>query len=121
MKGSVYLIHFSEPYLTATGREVWHYIGWAKNLMARLAHHRKGSGAKFLRAVNERGIHYEIVKVWEDETKDFERLLKNRKPACPAGRNAKCLCPVCRGESFSSRITGFFRKLFSQLLNFSHQ
>jgi predicted GIY-YIG superfamily endonuclease len=130
LKGTVYLIHFSEPYITATGRRVWHYIGWAKNLMARLSHHRKGTGARFLKAVNERGIHYEIVKVWEDETKDFERLLKNRK-------NAKCLCPVCRGEAPSNhtgsppnsrsgrpergrvRLRRFFQNLFSHFQNFS--
>jgi predicted GIY-YIG superfamily endonuclease len=100
MKGSVYLIHFPEPYLTAIGREVWHYIGWAKNLMARLAHHRKGSVARFLRAINERGIHDEIVKVWEDETREFERLLKNRK-------NARCLCPVCRNPPLWEDRVGF--------------
>jgi predicted GIY-YIG superfamily endonuclease len=114
MKGTVYLIHFSEPYITATGRKVWHYIGWAKNLMARLSHHRKGTGARFLKAVNERGIHYEIVKVWEDETKEFERLLKNRK-------NAKCLCPVCRGEALSSRLARSVKNLFSHFLNFSYR
>lgn len=40
--GIVYLIHLGEPMAHAR-----HYIGWARSVAARLAHHRKGTAARF--------------------------------------------------------------------------
>jgi predicted GIY-YIG superfamily endonuclease len=84
--GTVYLLHFSEKLSHAQ-----HYIGWAKNLSGRLYHHRKGTGAKLLRAVIQKGLDFELAETWENRDKHFERKLKNRK-------KARRLCPVCRGE-----------------------
>ena len=83
MKGSVYLIHFSEPFGHAR-----HYIGWAKHLELRLNHHRNGNGANLLAKVNEAGITWEVTRVWQDVDRNFERSLKRRK-------EAPRLCPIC--------------------------
>jgi predicted GIY-YIG superfamily endonuclease len=81
--GTVYLIHLGTKFHHAQ-----HYIGWASNVAGRLYHHRKGTGARFLAAVNQAGISYEIVREWPGD-KQLERKLKNRK-------NASLLCPVCQ-------------------------
>jgi predicted GIY-YIG superfamily endonuclease len=80
---SVYLICFSEPYHHAR-----HYLGYAKNVQSRYEKHKQGTGAKLLRAVNEANISYEIVRVWKNKDRGFERFLKNKK-------NSPKLCPRC--------------------------
>lgn len=82
-EGTVYLIH-----LDSKLHHAQHYIGWAFNVEGRLYHHRKGTGARFLAAVNQAGISYEIVREWKGG-KTLERQLKNRK-------KASALCPICR-------------------------
>jgi predicted GIY-YIG superfamily endonuclease len=84
--GTVYLIHFAEPY-----RHAKHYLGWASDLEQRITRHRCSHGARLLQVVNQAGIEWKVVRVWEDETRHFERRLKNRK-------NSPRLCPVCGGE-----------------------
>lgn len=84
MNGTVYLIHLDSPIAHAQ-----HYIGWARNLKRRLAHHRKGTGAKFLAEAVRRGIGFDIVREWDDADRNFERKLKNRK-------HAPRICPACR-------------------------
>lgn len=79
----VYLIHFAQPFKRAR-----HYLGSARVLENRLKHHRAGSGAKLLRAVQLAGIGWEVVRTWPGD-KTVERKLKNRK-------SAPDLCPVCR-------------------------
>ena len=49
--GTVYLLHFDQPYKHAR-----HYIGWAVNLTARLAAHERGYGARLLAVVRDAGI-----------------------------------------------------------------
>lgn len=91
--GTVYLIHFSEPYVGRTGQQkqtCQHYLGWAKNLDARIAEHRASRGARLIEVINEAGIEWNVVKTWSGDRK-LERKLKNRK-------KARCICPVCRGE-----------------------
>ena len=81
----VYLIHFNEKLHHAQ-----HYIGFVeKNLKQRIKKHKSNKGAKLLIAVNEKGIQWEVVKVWEEGDRSLERQLKNRK-------KARCFCPVCR-------------------------
>lgn len=97
MKGLVYLVHFDRPYKHAS-----HYIGWSRQLEARLAHHRAGRGSTLMRAVSEAGIPWEVVRIWPDADRNFERRLKNMK-------NAPRLCPICSGEEALGRgreITG---------------
>lgn len=79
----VYLIHLSSPY-----RHASHYLGYAKSLDERIARHRNNTGAKLLRAVNEAGIEWQVVRVWEDAGRDWEHVLKTHQ------HNTR-LCPVC--------------------------
>jgi hypothetical protein len=88
MDGLVYLVHLEQPLAHAR-----HYVGWsasAWNLRLRLAHHRAGSGSRFLAAVTKAGIRFQPVRVVEGTRAD-ERHLKN-------GKNVARLCPVCRGH-----------------------
>jgi predicted GIY-YIG superfamily endonuclease len=80
----VYLIHFDKPLGHAA-----HYIGWAKNIQARLSEHEKGIGAKLTAAVKDNGISWELARTWPGEDRKFERSLKNR-------HSARELCPICR-------------------------
>lgn len=85
----VYLIHFNEPYITESGRKVQHYIGFTSlTLEQRLSRHKGNDGAKLLRAVNARGITYNVVRTWKDGTLQTERELKR-------SRNHKQHCPLC--------------------------
>ena len=86
-RGQVYLIHFESKLHHAQ-----HYIGWATDVEQRFKQHAAGTGARLLAAVKENGINFNIVRIWEKETRKFERLLKNRK-------NAKHFCPVCSPET----------------------
>lgn len=81
----VYLLHFSRPLHHAC-----HYIGFCADsgLYRRLKRHRRGNGARLLRACNLAGIGYVIARRWPGADRAFERRLKRRK-------NAAQLCPVC--------------------------
>lgn len=82
--GTVYLIHLDTP----IAGHAQHYIGWAKHLEARIAHHRAKTGARLLQVAVELHINFEVVATWEGD-RHFERKLKNRK-------NARRICPVCK-------------------------
>lgn len=84
LTGSVYLIHFAQAFGHAK-----HYVGFAENLPGRISHHRKGTGANLLKHVNAAGIDWDVVQVWENTTRTFERTLKNR------GGKSK-FCPACK-------------------------
>lgn len=80
----VYLIHFKSKLHHAE-----HYLGFVeRNLSQRVKKHRANRGAKLLAALNRLGIPWEVVRVWPDGDRTFERKLKNRK-------KSRCLCPVC--------------------------
>ena len=81
----VYLIHFSRKL-----HHAGHYLGYASNLDNRIERHRSGDGAKLLRAVQEAGIDWEVVRTWEGD-RTLERRLKRQK-------NAGKLCPICSGK-----------------------
>lgn len=91
---SVYLLHFSRPYKHAK-----HYIGWAKRLEERIAHHRNGTGARLTQVVASAGIDLLLARTWKDKGKDFERKLKNCKKASE-------FCPICSGEKAGHRMRG---------------
>lgn len=82
----MYLIHFDRPLAHAR-----HYIGFCEEgkLERRMERHRKGQGAKLLRAATAAGIAWSPVRVWLDADREFERLLKSKKG--PAR-----FCPCCR-------------------------
>lgn len=80
----VYLIHFQSKLHHAE-----HYLGFVeRNLPQRIKKHKSGTGAKLLAALNRAGIDWEVVRVWKDGDRHFERKLKNYK-------KARCFCPVC--------------------------
>lgn len=88
----IYLIHFERKL-----KHAQHYLGFCEdgNLEKRIERHRKGSGAKILRACVENGIEFKVVRVWEDGDRNFERMLKNKK-------NSRLLCPICNKENYKN-------------------
>lgn len=85
LTGTIYLIHLDTPYKHAR-----HYLGISTHLKARLAHHRNGTGARFMQVVTEAGIPWRVVRKWQG-TRELERHLKNR-------HNSGQLCPICSKE-----------------------
>jgi len=57
-------------------------------LEARVLCHKRGEGSRLLQVLNENGINWRLVRVWEGVSRKFERKLKSMK-------NAKKYCPVC--------------------------
>jgi predicted GIY-YIG superfamily endonuclease len=86
-RGIVYLLHFAAP----VGGRARHYIGFTGNLKQRLKSHRSGHGAAITAACNKAGISYTLAMVWPDQTREFERRLKDRK-------KSRLFCPVCKAE-----------------------
>ena len=82
--GTVYLLHFSEPYKHAR-----HYIGWAAagHLDSRIRAHRRGRGARFMAVVKAAGIGFEVARTWKGG-RVRERQIKRQ------GGASRC-CPVC--------------------------
>lgn len=81
--GTVYLLHFEQPYKHAR-----HYLGWTRDLEQRLAAHRSGSGARLLAVLKEQGIGFVLARTWPNSTRARERQLKTQ------GGASRC-CPVC--------------------------
>jgi hypothetical protein len=84
----VYLVHLDAP-LGSEKKTALHYIGVAHDLPARIAAHRAGRGARMLAVAVERGIGFEVARIWQGG-RAFERALKQRGHAAE-------LCPVCSG------------------------
>ena len=78
MRG-VYLLHFSD------GR---HYIGWSSDIYARLATHRRGTGAELTRHAVKHGVAIDLAAVWPGAGVEVERAMKRSPPA-------KARCPWC--------------------------
>ena len=88
---NVYLIHFNQPLHHAR-----HYIGKARLLKERIKRHKSGNGARILQVCNERGIEYNVVRIWDEKTEVaavLERRLKKMK-------HAREFCPVCNPRSW---------------------
>lgn len=83
----VYIIHFKNKLHHAQ-----HYVGyvWGDDFTKRIKQHRNGTGAKILKACNERGIQYRVV-VACGGGRDLERWIKNQK-------NTAQFCPVCSAK-----------------------
>lgn len=80
--GTVYLLHFDQPYKHAR-----HYIGWTSDLDARLAEHRDGHGARLMEVVRNAGIGFELACIWTGD-RGRERQLKRMG-------GASRRCPKC--------------------------
>lgn len=85
MRG-VYLLHFDQPYKHAR-----HYIGYAKDIDARIELHRQGQAARLTQVLKQNGITFIVARIWKNETRGFERILKNRGGAAR-------ICPICRAN-----------------------
>ena len=83
MKGTIYLLHFSEAYKHAR-----HYVGFTHNLTARLQAHSKGTGARLLEVITQAGLSFQLAKTWQG-TRKIECAVKNQK-------NAPRFCPMCK-------------------------
>jgi predicted GIY-YIG superfamily endonuclease len=87
---TVYLLHFERPF-----KQSAHYLGCTNNLIARIAQHRAGRGARLLEVIGEYGIGFEVVRIWPGDRK-LERRLK-RWHAGPR------LCPICQARRRAQR------------------
>ncbi len=83
--GSVYLLHFAEPYFHAR-----HYVGFTRNVRRRLQQHRAGRGARLMAVIAEEGIAFVLARTWENVTRVFERRVHRN-------RNSRRMCPLCAG------------------------
>jgi predicted GIY-YIG superfamily endonuclease len=80
----VYLIHFNEKL-----KHAQHYVGFTfRDLDSRIKQHKDGSGARIMEVLKQQGISWEVVRVWENGDRSFERRLKNTN-------NTKNYCPAC--------------------------
>lgn len=84
--GTVYLLHFSEPY-----RHARHYCGFTTDLEARLKRHATDHGARLLQVIAGAGITYVLARTWTGVTRARERALKNQGGAARR-------CPICLAE-----------------------
>lgn len=84
---AVYLLHFDQPLGHAR-----HYSGYSRqrDCQQRLERHAAGIGARLLKVALERGISWQVAKIWPEGDRAFERSLKAR------GQTA--ICPLCRAE-----------------------
>ncbi len=90
----VYLLHFSEPY-----KHAQHYLGFTQDrLEQRLEYHQKGKGSKLLKVVIEFGISFQVVRIWENGDRNFERRLKNNG-------HLSHYCPICKEKRKLKRKT----------------
>ena len=81
--GTVYLLHFDQPYKHAR-----HYVGWtARNVKRRLAEHEAGRGARLLAVVRAAGIGWQLARMWPGG-RARERQIKRQ------GGHAR-KCPLC--------------------------
>jgi predicted GIY-YIG superfamily endonuclease len=80
--GTVYLLHFDQPY-----RHARHYVGWALNVKRRLAEHEAGRGARLLAVAREAGITWQLARMWPGG-RARERQIKRQ-----GGHSRQC--PLC--------------------------
>lgn len=83
--GTVYLLHLDPAYKHAR-----HYIGWTKDLPARLERHREGKGARLMEVIKQAGGGFHLARTWAGG-RDRERAIKDR-------HEAPKLCPTCSAQ-----------------------
>lgn len=86
---TVYMLHFDRP--ISPDHTAQHYIGSTDHLNQRLREHREGKGARLTQVANERGIGYQVVRIWRGG-RGYERYLKSKK--C-----GPRMCPVCTPDT----------------------
>lgn len=83
--GTIYLLHFDRPFKHAR-----HYLGWTRDLDARLEAHANGTGANLMRHVTNEGIGFVLARTWEGD-RNLERQFKSNGHARR--------CPLCLKEA----------------------
>ncbi len=101
MKGC-YLLHFETPFHHAR-----HYVGWSSNIALRIQGHERGNSAKLIHAISVAGIRFQVVRLWIDTDRAYERRLHNR-------HNSPRLCPVCSGKCAPGYSVDVKRTLFEK-------
>lgn len=91
----VYLLHFESP--ISDKHTTQHYLGYAHDLDARIELHRLGRGARLTEVAKERGIKFEVVRLWDGGRK-LERRLKDIHGAR--------LCPICHPNNKRGNFPG---------------
>lgn len=78
-----------------------HYLGWSSNIQRRIREHQSGHGANLVRVVVEKGISFQVSRLWIGAPRTQEQALKSK-------HNSRMLCPVCckRGRFHSYRKSG---------------
>jgi len=89
----VYILHFDRPYWQAGKANCQHYVGYTKDLPARLDKHRQGNGSKLVRYANNQGIQWQLVlqEDYPDRSSAMKRELQIKRNG-----GGKRLCPICR-------------------------
>ena len=82
-QGIIYLLHLDGPLHHAR-----HYLGWTRDLEARLAEHTSGNGSPLVRAAIAAGATIRLAATIEG-TRDDERAIKRCK-------DAPSRCPICQ-------------------------
>lgn len=72
---TVYVLHVERPF-----KQSAHYLGCTNTLIARIAQHRAGRGARLLEVIGEYGIGFEVVRTWPGD-----RTLERRSSALARG------------------------------------
>ena len=90
----VYLIHFSAPLGNPAKRHgmATHYTGSTSLLDERLLRHANGNGSAIMAAVHDRGIEWQLVRLWPCESKEAALALERRLKR--AGHGPR-YCPLC--------------------------
>lgn len=76
MNGFIYTLLFEKP--ICDGHPAQTYTGFTFDLAARIQAHRLGNGARLTQVAKERGIGFEVVRVWRGG-RGVERRIKNLK------------------------------------------
>jgi len=88
----VYLLHLASP---LSGSRAQHYIGYSRDVRARILSHQAGHGARFTRAAVNQHIPFDVVRFWPCPTMTsamyVERSLKRR-------HNHADYCPICQAR-----------------------
>jgi hypothetical protein len=90
---SIYLVHVATKISNPDNPrgQAQHELGPTFCLDRRMEGHLSGRGAALMRAVREKGIPWQIARVWPGDCA-FERKLKRRK-------QAPRLCPICQAAA----------------------
>ena len=90
-----YLLHFTLPLAHAS-----HYMGMARDVMARWRAHDSGAGARICRSARLSGAQLVIAHIWEHpDRKEASKHEKRLKREHHLARH----CPICRAHAIVAK------------------